>query len=85
MEVPDERADCAAEGMSGGSELETLITSLRLGLTSFGGPITHVGYFRPEYVERRRWLDETSFADLVALRQYLPAATGQRPDRYHPS
>jgi chromate transporter len=41
-------------------------------LTSFGGPIAHIGYFRREYVERRRWLDESSFADLVALCQFLP-------------
>jgi chromate transporter len=45
---------------------------LRLGLTSFGGPIAHIGYFRSEFVERRRWLDERSFADLVALCQFLP-------------
>ena len=45
---------------------------LRLGLTSFGGPIAHLGYFRAEFVERRRWLSEQSFADLVALAQFLP-------------
>jgi chromate transporter len=45
---------------------------LRLGLTSFGGPIAHLGYFRDEFVVRRRWLDESSFADLVALCQFLP-------------
>ncbi len=52
--------------------LEVLAASLRLGLTSFGGPIAHIGYFRREYVERRRWLDETHFADLLALSQALP-------------
>ena len=46
--------------------------ALRLGLTSFGGPIAHLGYFRREYVERRGWLDEASYADLVALSQSLP-------------
>lgn len=46
--------------------------ALRLGLTSFGGPVAHLGYFRREYVERRRWLDEAGFADLVALCQFLP-------------
>ena len=46
--------------------------ALRLGLTSFGGPIAHLGYFRREYVERRRWLDEAAFADFVALSQLLP-------------
>ncbi|HEY7869305.1 MAG TPA: chromate efflux transporter [Methylomirabilota bacterium] len=45
---------------------------LRLGLTSFGGPIAHLGYFRAEFVERRRWLSEAAFADLVALCQLLP-------------
>jgi len=45
---------------------------LRLGLTSFGGPIAHVGYFREEFVMRRRWLTERSYADLVALCQFLP-------------
>ena len=46
--------------------------ALRLGLTSFGGPAAHIGYFRREYVERRRWLDERGFADLLALCQFLP-------------
>jgi chromate transporter len=45
---------------------------LRLGLTSFGGPTAHLGYFRTEFVERRKWLDEPSYADLVALCQFLP-------------
>lgn len=45
---------------------------LRLGLTSFGGPVAHVGYFREEFVTRRRWLSERSFADLIALCQFLP-------------
>ncbi|MEX2228872.1 MAG: chromate efflux transporter [Dehalococcoidia bacterium] len=55
-----------------GSLLELLLVSTRLGLTSFGGPIAHLGYFRQEYVERRRWLDEAVYADLVALCQFLP-------------
>ena len=45
---------------------------LRLGLTSFGGPVAHIAYFRDEFVSRRRWLGERSFADLVALCQFLP-------------
>jgi chromate transporter len=49
-----------------------LLAGLKLGLTSFGGPIAHLGYFRREYVERRRWLTEAAFADLVALCQMLP-------------
>jgi len=45
---------------------------LRLGLTSFGGPIAHLGYFRDEFVTRRQWVTERSYADLVALCQFLP-------------
>lgn len=45
---------------------------LRLGLTSFGGPIAHIGYFRDEFVTRRKWLNDESYADLVALCQFLP-------------
>lgn len=55
-----------------GSFLEVFGVALRLGLTSFGGPIAHLGYFRDEYVVRRKWLDEQSYADLVALCQFLP-------------
>lgn len=51
---------------------EVLAVALRLGLTSFGGPVAHLGYFRREYVERRRWLSEAEFADTVALGQALP-------------
>jgi chromate transporter len=52
--------------------LEVFLASLRLGLTSFGGPIAHIGYFREEYVARRRWLDERTYGDVVALCQVLP-------------
>jgi chromate transporter, chromate ion transporter (CHR) family len=51
---------------------EVLRVFLRLGLTSFGGPIAHLGYFRTEFVERRKWLDEKTYADLIALSQFLP-------------
>ena len=51
---------------------------LRLGLTSFGGPVAHLGYFRDEFVVRRRWLTEHSYADLVALCQFLPARPAAR-------
>lgn len=54
------------------SVLEVLGAAGKLGLTSFGGPIAHIGYFRDEYVRRRRWLDEDEFADLVGLCQSLP-------------
>lgn len=51
---------------------EILLVSTRLGLTSFGGPVAHLGYFHEEYIRRRKWLDEKSYADLVALCQFLP-------------
>lgn len=51
---------------------EMLAVSTKLGLTSFGGPIAHLGYFHEEYVRRRKWMDERSYADLVALCQFLP-------------
>jgi chromate transporter len=54
------------------SLLEILLVSTRLGLTSFGGPIAHLGYFHEEYIRRRKWMDEKSYADLVALCQFLP-------------
>jgi len=57
---------------AGGSPLEVLRVFLRLGLTSFGGPVAHLGYFRHEFVVRRKWLDERAYADLVALSQFLP-------------
>jgi chromate transporter len=51
---------------------EVFLVFLRLGLTSFGGPIAHLGYFREEFVARRKWLDERAYADIVALCQFLP-------------
>ncbi len=60
------RADCS------NSPWSVFLIFLRLGLTSFGGPIAHLGYFRAEFVTRRRWLSERSYADLVALCQFLP-------------
>src|SRR6201987_6221498 len=55
-----------------GSPIEVLRIFAKLGLTCFGGPIAHIGYFRDEFVVRRRWLDENAYADLVALCQFLP-------------
>ncbi len=52
--------------------LEVLWAFLRLGVTSFGGPIAHLGYFRAELVERRKWLDEAAYSDIIALCQFLP-------------
>ena len=54
------------------SVIAVFLTFLQLGLTSFGGPVAHLGYFREAFVERRRWIDERSYADLVALCQFLP-------------
>ena len=54
------------------SALEVLLVFLKLGVTSFGGPIAHIGYFREELVVRRRWVDEATYTDLVALCQFLP-------------
>lgn len=74
-EVPSEGeiADISPQShKSRWAALEVLWVALRLGLTSFGGPIAHLGYFREEYVVQRRWLDETSYADVVALCQFLP-------------
>lgn len=51
---------------------EVLRVFLRLGLTSFGGPVAHLGYFRDEFVVRRRWLSESEYAELIALCQFLP-------------
>lgn len=51
---------------------ETFVAFLKLGCTSFGGPIAHLGYFRDEFVERRKWLGDAAYADLVALCQFLP-------------
>jgi chromate transporter len=52
--------------------LEVLLIFLRLGCTCFGGPVAHLGYFRTEFVERRQWLTERAYVDLVALSQFLP-------------
>jgi chromate transporter len=63
--------DIASEGQKG-APLEVFRVFLKLGLSSFGGPIAHIGYFREEFVVRRRWLGEPTFGDLVALCQFLP-------------
>ncbi len=52
--------------------LEVFGAFLKLGITSFGGPIAHLGYFRNELVDRRKWIDEAGYADLIALCQFLP-------------
>jgi chromate transporter len=55
-----------------GSPVEVLLVFLRLGCTSFGGPVAHLGYFRKELVERRRWCTEPALAELIGLAQSLP-------------
>src|SRR3984957_14795870 len=67
-EVQRPASSDASEGRVG----EVFKTFLKLGLTSFGGPIAHLGYFRDELVVRRKWLDDPAYADLVALCQFLP-------------
>jgi len=69
MSAVDEATDTAARA---GSVLEVLRVFLRLGLTSFGGPVAHLGYFRAEIVERRKWVDEAHYLDIIALCQFLP-------------
>lgn len=61
-----------------GTPGEVFSAFLKLGLTSFGGPIAHLGYFRDELVVRRRWLDDGAYADLVALCQFLPGPTSSQ-------
>ncbi|OKP99605.1 chromate transporter [Paenibacillus sp. P46E] len=73
METKRQKSAEAGRNRGKGADLlEVLGVSLRLGLTSFGGPIAHLGYFHNEYIRRRKWMDERSYADLVALCQFLP-------------
>jgi chromate transporter len=58
--------------------LEVFGVALKLGLTSFGGPIAHLGYFREEYVVRRKWIDDAHYVDLVALCQFAPGPTSSK-------
>lgn len=54
------------------SLLEIFIASLKLGLTSFGGPVAHLGYFKNEYIDKRKWIGDRTYADIIALCQFLP-------------
>jgi len=67
-----EIADDTRQTPSPGTWPEVLAVFLRLGLTSFGGPVAHLGYFREEFVAKRKWLDDRTYADIVALCQFLP-------------
>ncbi|MFP3546650.1 chromate efflux transporter [Rhizobium sp. SIMBA_035] len=70
MNISTEKSVAGAR--SGGTPGEIFSAFLKLGVTSFGGPIAHLGYLRDELVVRRRWIDEAGYADLVALCQFLP-------------
>lgn len=73
MSNPNGSTDISVDQRSRpGSPLEVLLVFLKLGLTCFGGPIAHIGYFRDEFVLRRKWIDEHAYADLVGLCQFLP-------------
>lgn len=64
--------DPAERTSQSGSPVEVFLAFLKLGLTSFGGPIAHLGYFRAELVERRRWINDDQFGQLLAICQFLP-------------
>jgi chromate transporter len=74
--MSDPIAESAIAGR--GSAIEVFLAFLRLGLTSFGGPIAHLGYFHDDLVVRRKWLDEKAYADLVALSQFLPGPASSK-------
>jgi chromate transporter len=67
-----------AQSIRRGSFLEVLGVFAKLGITSFGGPVAHLGYFRQEIVVRRKWLDEQNYADLLALCQFLPGPSSSQ-------
>ena len=73
-----EAGSVAASGRARPVAGEVFRVALRLGLTSFGGPVAHIGYFRDEYVVRRRWLDEAQFGELVALSTLLPGPSSSQ-------
>lgn len=75
---PSDPVTHATETRQRGSVGEVFLAFLKLGLTSFGGPVAHLGYFRTEFVERRRWLDDGSYSDLVALSQFLPGPASSK-------
>jgi len=68
----DEVQPKVSQTLAGGEVASVFLAFLRQGITAFGGPVAHLGYFRREFVERRGWLSEAAFADLLALCQFLP-------------
>jgi chromate transporter len=75
---PPNRSNSKKPAKPAGNWREVFLGFLRLGLTSFGGPIAHLGYFHDDLVVRRKWLDEKSYADLVALCQFLPGPASSK-------
>ena len=75
---PNDRDPGSKDSVVRGSAGEVFRAFLKLGITSFGGPIAHLGYFRDEMVVHRRWIDEAGYADLVALCQFLPGPASVR-------
>ncbi len=73
-----ERNDLVNRTATPGNAGEVFVAFLKLGLTSFGGPIAHLSYFRREFVELRRWIDESEFARLLALCQFLPGPASSK-------
>jgi len=63
---------------SDNDSMACFLTFLKLGLTAFGGPIAHIGYFREDFVSRRKWLSDTHFGEIVSLCQFLPGPTGSQ-------
>src|ERR1700728_2748080 len=79
MDGAQDNAGLASNPAHGaGSAGEVFGVFLRLGLTCFGGPVAHLGYFHEEFVVRRKWLDEKSYVDLVALSQFLPGPASSK-------
>ena len=78
MNAQDDQIRDARAGDPSRSAWHVFFVSLKLGLTCFGGPIAHLGYFHAEFVERRKWLREHDYADLVALCQFLPGPTSSQ-------
>lgn len=72
------QAPSTSDSSQSSSAWSIFLIFLRLGLTSFGGPVAHLGYFREEFVHRRQWLDERHYADLVALCQFLPGPSSSQ-------
>ena len=66
------KTDAGAATAGRTSWFDILLVFLKLGCTSFGGPVAHIGYFRTEFVERRKWFDDGTYSELVALCQFLP-------------